>query len=74
MQSTALMQGANPAIIPRNHLVENAIEKAYRESNLEEFEELGAALKTPFADRPEGDRFTLPPEPHEVVHQTFCGT
>ena len=74
MQSTALMQGANPAIIPRNHLVENAIEKAYSESNLEEFEELVAALKTPFVDRPEGDRLTLPPESHEVVHQTFCGT
>jgi len=71
---TKAMQKVNPAIIPRNHLVENAIQAAQVENRLTEFEDLVEALKMPFVDRPEGDKLTLPPEPHEVVQQTFCGT
>jgi len=68
------MQKVNPAVIPRNHLVENAIQEALRENSLEAFEYLIDALKTPFVERPPRDKLVLPPEPQEVVEQTFCGT
>ena len=68
----ALMARANPQVIPRNHLVEEAIQAAVRE-DWAPFEALHAALQTPF-DAPTNARFQMPPEPDEVVVQTFCGT
>ena len=32
------------------------------------------AVARPFEDRPELERYTLPPQPEERVLQTFCGT
>ncbi|MCR9245120.1 MAG: YdiU family protein [bacterium] len=63
----------NPSVIPRNHRVEEAIQ-AGLEGDYSVFERLVAACTQPFADRADGDRLTLPPEPHEVVERTFCGT
>lgn len=67
------MKAANPAIIPRNHQVEKAIAAAYA-GDLSVFHNLTEALADPFSDRSPDDPLTLPPEPDEVVHQTFCGT
>ncbi|MEM8592516.1 MAG: YdiU family protein [Pseudomonadota bacterium] len=69
---TGLMAMANPQIIPRNHLVEEAIQSAVYD-HWEPFNELHAALSTPFK-APENTRFTTPPTPEEEVRQTFCGT
>ncbi len=67
------MQRANPAVIPRNHQVEAALDAAV-EGDLDPLDALLQALADPWGDRPESDQFTWPPEPHEVVQQTFCGT
>ncbi len=69
----ARMRMANPAIIPRNHRIEAVIEAALR-GDFDPFEELLQALATPWEDRPESAPYRSPPEPHEIVHQTFCGT
>lgn len=69
----AAMLRVNPAIIPRNHRVEEAIAAALAD-DLAPFERLLAAIEKPFDDRPEFASFEQPPEPHEVVQQTFCGT
>ncbi len=69
----AAMLRVNPAIIPRNHRVEEAIAAALAD-DLAPFERLLAAIEKPFDDRPDFASFEQPPEPHEVVHQTFCGT
>ncbi len=69
----ARMRGANPAIIPRNHRVEAALEAAV-EGDFAPFERLLEALAHPWEERPEYAAFTHPPQPHEVVRQTFCGT
>jgi len=69
----AAMKATNPAIIARNHQVEKAIAAGY-DGEFAPFQALTEALGEPFADRAPGDPLTLPPEPHEVVHQTFCGT
>ena len=68
------MMKSNPAIIPRNHLVEEAIRAAEDNNDFSVFHDLVQAIETPFKDQPDGSKFTLPPEAQQIVHQTFCGT
>ncbi|RDC73138.1 YdiU family protein [Rhodovulum sp. 12E13] len=71
---TARLAAANPAVIPRNHRVEEAIRAALG-GDLEPARALHAALSSPFADPDAKARpYTRPPEESEVVHATFCGT
>lgn len=65
---------ANPALIPRNHRVEQAIQAAVS-GDLAPARRLTEALRTPFDDpTPETVDLTRPAEPGEAVRQTFCGT
>ena len=68
------MLATNPAMIPRNHLIENAIGEATRAGNLEPFHTLADALQAPFDLEGIPADFLRPPRPEEVVQQTFCGT
>jgi len=69
----AAMKAVNPALIPRNHRVEEAISAALT-GDMAPFERLVHALETPF-DPPESDLdLAVPPAPSERVFQTFCGT
>ena len=68
-----LMRRANPAFIPRNHLVEEALQAAEND-DLEPFETLLAIWAKPYEDQPDRARYTVGPRPDQVVHQTFCGT
>ena len=70
----AVMRNANPAFIPRNHLVEEAITAAQDRGDFEPFETLLTVLAAPYEDRPGFARYTEPPRPDQVVRQTFCGT
>jgi serine/tyrosine/threonine adenylyltransferase len=70
----AVMQRANPALIPRNHRVEEAIQAAVNRGDFEPFETLVEALAAPHAERPEHARLAEPPRPEERVVATFCGT
>ena len=72
-RSAGMLQ-ANPAFIPRNHLVEEAIQAATLRQNFEPFETLLAVVTDPFQDRPGLDRYAQPARPEERVLQTFCGT
>lgn len=69
-----LMRAANPAYIPRNHRVEQAIEAVVERGDLAPVEELLTVLSAPYGDHPELAHLAEPPKPEEVVHQTFCGT
>ncbi|MFK7974663.1 MAG: YdiU family protein [Halioglobus sp.] len=68
------MLHANPAFIPRNHQLEHAIAKGSFEGDLEPFDRLLQVLENPFEFRVKDANFAMPPEPQEVVKQTFCGT
>jgi serine/tyrosine/threonine adenylyltransferase len=68
------MRAVNPAFIPRNHLVEAALNAAIEREDFAPFEELLLVLSMPFEDQPGFERYSLPPEPEERVSQTFCGT
>lgn len=69
----ASMRKVNPAFIPRNHLVEEALSAA-EGGDLGPFELLLSVLARPYDDQPGKERYALPPRPEEVVLQTFCGT
>jgi serine/tyrosine/threonine adenylyltransferase len=68
------MRAANPAFIPRNHLVEEAISAAVNDEYFVPFESLLTALSMPYEDQPAFGCYVDPPRPDQVVHQTFCGT
>lgn len=69
----SLMQSVNPALIPRNHRIEEMIQAAVN-GDMHPFERLMEALAQPFGSNPDYADLTLPPEPHEEVQATFCGT
>jgi serine/tyrosine/threonine adenylyltransferase len=73
-QRQAAMAGVNPAFIPRNHRVEAVIAAAVANDDYTLFEKLLAVLAKPYQDQPEFADYANPPEPHERVCQTFCGT
>jgi serine/tyrosine/threonine adenylyltransferase len=68
------MRAANPAFIPRNHLVEETIRAAVNGGDFSPFESLLSVLSKPYEDQPAFKRYVDPPRPDQVVHQTFCGT
>jgi len=60
--------------IPRNHLVEAAIQAATYANDFEPFEQLLDATSRPYEDRPGLEQFATPARPEQCVTQTFCGT
>jgi uncharacterized protein YdiU (UPF0061 family) len=71
---TAAMRRMNPAFIPRNHLVEAALDAANLRQDFQPFEDLLAVISRPYGERPELERYSTPARPEESVLQTFCGT
>ncbi|PPQ25773.1 protein adenylyltransferase SelO [Rhodopila globiformis] len=70
----ALMQAANPAFIPRNHLVEAALAAAVEHQDYGPFETLLSVLSRPWHDDPALAAYARAPREEERVQQTFCGT
>jgi serine/tyrosine/threonine adenylyltransferase len=70
----AAMRSVNPAFIPRNHRIEAVIEAAANRDDFSPFEELLAVLSKPHEGQPAFAAYAAPPEPHQRVLQTFCGT
>jgi uncharacterized protein YdiU (UPF0061 family) len=68
------MYAVNPAYIPRNHLLEEAIDAASRQQDFEPFQTLVDILAQPFEFESANARYAIPPRPEQVVRQTFCGT
>jgi len=70
----AAMRTVNPAFIPRNHVVEAALDAAIRRQDFKPFEMLLDVVSRPYEDRPDLERYAMPAGPDECVTQTFCGT
>lgn len=66
-----LESSTNPAFIPRNHLIERAIQDAVN-GDYELFERLNTACASPLSTF--DDSLIRVPKPDEEVSQTFCGT
>ena len=69
----AAMRGVNPAVIPRNHRVEEALTAAEEHDDLGPLHRLLDAISSPFELKPEHAAFTLPP-PDDSSYRPFCGT
>jgi uncharacterized protein YdiU (UPF0061 family) len=67
------MHAVNPAVIPRNHRVHEALVAAER-GDLAPFEALLAVIRRPYDDSPGSRPYMVPPAPDQRVLQTFCGT
>ncbi|HEX5337945.1 MAG TPA: protein adenylyltransferase SelO family protein, partial [Gallionella sp.] len=67
------MLAANPAVIPRNHLVEAALKAAVENDDLVPFNTLLAVLSTPF-QAPDAATYRMPAPPSDRPYRTFCGT
>jgi uncharacterized protein YdiU (UPF0061 family) len=69
------MRRVNPWLIPRNQRVEEALAAASDQGDLAPFEQLLAALRQPYAERPELARYAEPASDAFVADfRTFCGT
>ena len=67
------MKHSNPAVIPRNHRIAEAIKQAEDSEDFTLFKRLHARLAEPFSDH-DDDEWLGPPAPEEQVLRTFCGT
>ncbi|OPJ54591.1 hypothetical protein CLOTH_20880 [Alkalithermobacter paradoxus] len=72
--SHQLMKDNNPAVIPRNHRVEQALEAAVKHGDYSVMERFLDVLKTPYAHSQEQIEYSNPPGPSACTYRTFCGT
>ena len=70
----ARMRAVNPAYIPRNHRVEAMIRAAVDQDDFGPFEELLLVLSKPYDEQPAFAQYSEPPQEHQRVRATFCGT
>ena len=70
----AIMEGANPAIIARNHLVQGAISAVVSENNWQPFENTLNGIHHAFRPDAADHELLLPATPENAVIETFCNT
>jgi uncharacterized protein YdiU (UPF0061 family) len=68
-----LMLKNNPVVIPRNHIVEEAIESAIN-GDRRLMDELLVIIQNPYSGDSLLERFLQPPPQGDANYQTFCGT
>ncbi|TQR15550.1 protein adenylyltransferase SelO [Psychrobacillus soli] len=68
-----LMRNNNPAVIPRNHRVEEALDAA-EQGDLSVMEQLLGVLSNPYAHTPKQEEYSTLPVQSNCSYKTFCGT
>jgi uncharacterized protein YdiU (UPF0061 family) len=68
------MRTVNPAFLPRNHRVEQALDAAIEYGDFSPFAELLTVLSRPYEDQADYADYANPPNADERVFRTFCGT
>jgi serine/tyrosine/threonine adenylyltransferase len=69
-----LMRSTNPAFIPRNYLVEQALEATELSGDMSSFEALLARLQAPYYYNQPDAFYQMPPANADLGYKTFCGT
>ncbi|PAB61124.1 protein adenylyltransferase SelO [Anaeromicrobium sediminis] len=72
--SHQLMRNSNPAVIPRNHRVEEALEAAVKQGDYSVMERLLNVLTCPYSHSAEQAEYSTLPAPSDRPYRTFCGT
>lgn len=74
-ESLILMRSANPKVIPRNHLVEDALNAAVNNNDMTVLNDLLLRLSAPYADFNHPPKYTQESEPlFDQQYKTYCGT
>jgi uncharacterized protein YdiU (UPF0061 family) len=68
------MRTVNPAFVPRNHRVEQALDAAIEYGDFSPFADLLTVLSRPYEDQADLTDYANPPNADERVLRTFCGT
>jgi uncharacterized protein YdiU (UPF0061 family) len=68
------MRAHNPAVIPRNHAVEEALEDATRRADLTRFHRILQAVVRPYDEAGQPAELLQPPPAGTPRCTTFCGT
>jgi len=68
------MQKRNPVIIPRNHLIENVIQAATVDNDVQPFVALTEQLRNPYQLPSNLQHYQTVPVGFDDTYQTFCGT
>lgn len=68
------MNKVNPAFIPRNHKIEEAIEAAYEQNDFSKMEILLEILSKPFSEQVNHLDYMEPVKDKTINYTTFCGT
>jgi len=72
--SFKLMRKTNPAIIPRNHKIEEVLSSANENNDFKPMHKFIEALKKPYEDRGEISDYKYPLPNNSGAYKTFCGT
>ena len=70
----SLLNTFNPKFIPRNHLVEEALQQAANLNDYTFFNHLMGVLQVPYEEHKGFEDFQEPPKDGDGVYQTYCGT
>jgi len=73
-KSFKLMREVNPLVIPRNHLVEQALKYATENDDLTKIQDLLKVLKNPYKNISITSKYQSPPPTSSKKYQTYCGT
>ena len=68
------MQASNPAVIPRNHRVEEVLRAAVEEDDFSKMDHLLHVLSTPYAHTPDKAEYAKLPPDTSRPYRTYCGT
>jgi uncharacterized protein YdiU (UPF0061 family) len=68
------MKANNPSFIPRNHLVEKALDDACLNEDFGLFEQLLQVFADPYQSVPAFNDMQIPPANGDRHYQTHCGT
>ncbi|XMB66938.1 YdiU family protein [Mycoplasmatota bacterium zrk1] len=72
--SKQLMKKSNPSIIPRNYLVEEAIDAVVKHNDYNLVKKFVTTLSNPYSYSEEQDEYAIEPVPSIVGYKTYCGT
>ncbi|MBW8349835.1 YdiU family protein [Bacillus sp. IITD106] len=71
--SKELMKNSNPAVIPRNHRVEEALEAAVEHGDYSVMERLLTVISSPYEYSAEQEEYAVMPK-SATPYRTYCGT
>lgn len=73
-QAAERLRTTNPALIPRNHNVEQVLAAAVTDGDFSQLHHLVDQLAKPFEATADAVPEAAPPRPEQRVTHTFCGT